>query len=311
MVSKFVLLAAVCICLSWQQPGCLSDESPNTSDNDSSPSIQQQGDQSPTQNQVDKLPSPGSESSKSTIEIPPIDKAIGGIVAAGARSLEPWLKTFGDISKGVQDVTKGGGDNPIASLMNIIKPTTTEAPATKQYPFAQNLDASSIIQGPSKVVNALASTFNVSKVAEVPAMKELAKVGQQTEKVFTKISGIHLSAPPESENVYYEYSPSDEWDGHRKPRYYSKECNFRLACEVGQMMKPMLGPVAHQFRTNKIVQDLQSRYSRAMAYGTLHDNCEKYYCVFLQLFGGPQKFVAASAEIVSRIAQPEPVPEER
>lgn len=241
---------------------------------------------------------------------------------AGARSLEPWLKSISGLSKAIPSGGDGSND-PFKGIMNLIKPPTTTTPTPAATPEPQphlvqqlttglgsipaSLGQGQLFETPVKVVEALTRNFNLTQVAESSPIGDIARVGEQTTKVLTKMSGIRLTAPPEDETVYYEYAPSDEWDGHRRPRYFSKECNFRFACEVGRMMKPMLAPVAQQFRTNKIVQDLQSRYSRAMSYGVLNDNCDKYYCVLLQLFGGPHKFVAASAEIVSQLATPEPI----
>lgn len=259
---------------------------------------------------------PNSKGSSETTQGRSFGEELMGALNVGPRSLEPWLKSVADITKNIPLASQAG--ESVGSLMNIIKPSTTTTPAPETIPttqepaqqgfgvFSTSFEPDQLLGAPAKMVGALTS-FNLTQGLQTGPLKDIASVGVHTSKVFTKLSGIGLTAPPESENAYYEYSPSDEWYGHRKPIYFSKECSFRVACEIGRLAKPVLSPVAQQLTTNKIVQDLQSRYSRAFYYGTLYDSCERYFCVFLQLFGGPQKFVAATAEIVKQIASPEPV----
>lgn len=114
------------------------------------------------------------------------------------------------------------------------------------------------------------------------------------------VHSIRGGPPPEDDWKYYEYAGPYEPYAYRRPKYFSKECQFRFACEVGKLMKPLTYPVTRKVETSRFVQDLQNRYTRAMTYGTLRGNCERYYCVLVALLGGPAGFASGVAEIVNR-----------
>lgn len=123
---------------------------------------------------------------------------------------------------------------------------------------------------------------------------------------FGKMSGLDKEVRPESESVYYDHAPGlNPLDEYRKPKYFSHDCNFRVACEVGKLLRPVASPLSKIVSTNKVIQDLQNRYTRAATYGLLHNSCERYYCIMVELMGGPTKFAAGLVEMLNRLANPD------
>lgn len=98
-----------------------------------------------------------------------------------------------------------------------------------------------------------------------------------------------------------ELTQSEE---EKKP-YISQECAHRVACELGKAMKFMAHPIAKAASKNKMVQDLQNRYTMAMTYGAEHGDCDRYYCVVAQFLGGPKDISGGVVDMTNRVVNPE------
>lgn len=206
---------------------------------------------------------------------------------------------------------------PVAGLGTLTK--TTAAPDPIQQ-LSKNLAilgsslgmSGSIMEAPMKIMNNLLSgTLNLSLVSTNTidnAATRIAKATEATGKAMIASSQmIRPTKQPKSEDdsMYYEFAAPEEPYFYRKSKYFSKECNFRVACEVGHFFKPLTYQFYKGAESNRLVQDLQNRYTRAITYGTLHDNCQRYYCVLVQLIGGPQAFAGGIAEMVNRAMNPD------
>lgn len=174
---------------------------------------------------------------------------------------------------------------------------------------SQIMPSSKLLETPAKVFNSvLQSSLSMPKLGVDTvdtAAEGLLKVTKHTGKVVGDLSGLKLKTDPEPDRVYYEYSSNDEHDGVKKPKYFSKQCNFRLACEVGKIVSPVSGPVKPALERNKFIQDLQNRYTRAFTYGMLRGDCSRYYCLIVQLFGGPTGFAKGVSELINRTVNPD------
>lgn len=128
---------------------------------------------------------------------------------------------------------------------------------------------------------------------------------ESAKKVVSSLSGLDVSPRQETEKVYYDFANPDDLAGHRLPKYFSTECTFRYACEVGKTISIVTKPVLSTVHQNRIIQDFQSRYTRALTYGVLTGDCSRYYCVFAQFLGGPTKFTAGMTDLVNRVVNPD------
>lgn len=111
----------------------------------------------------------------------------------------------------------------------------------------------------------------------------------------------------EDDMVYYNrltYIPTDDY---LRPKYFSTDCSFRFCCELGRWMFRPYSPdlVKRIVLENKFIHDLQNRFTRAATYGYLYGDCSKYYCVVLELTGGPVKFAAGVTELANRFLNPD------
>lgn len=174
-----------------------------------------------------------------------------------------------------KNLTPSPVDGSQATTASPIRDSTTSSPVEQdgpRYPFEELTDT--FIQQPAQF-----GTNIIKKVA--------------TEVV--KTTG-HVAAAA--------INPLSIKDG-KKTKYFSVECQFRVACEVGKLMKPFAAELAKVLETSKVIQDLQNRYTRSFTYGMAHSSCDRYYCLFLQLFNGPESFAKGLTEMINRMANPE------
>ena len=99
----------------------------------------------------------------------------------------------------------------------------------------------------------------------------------------------------------FEFAGPFEPFAFRRRKYFSHECQFRIACEAGRLSRPMTHEVSKTVASSRFLQDLQNRYTRAFNYGSLHADCDRYYCVLVKMMGGPAGFASGVAEIINRI----------
>jgi len=240
----------------------------------------------------------------------------------GQASLEPIVK------KVAEELTKPLQTNDaMKALIKIVAPklvttttaatTTTAVIVTTDSPIDDltktiirlpaNLPKSGLLDGPAKVLNSMiATSINIGQ-AGTDTVDDVAdqaiKVSEATGKAAVGLSESTLQEAPESDDAYYE-DIEDEPENHRKPKYFSRECSFRIACEIGKTVRPMTVPVYKLVERNKIIQNLQNRYTRALTYGVLHNECSRYYCFFVQLMGGQAQFASGIAELIKRVSNP-------
>lgn len=212
--------------------------------------------------------------------------------------LEPMIQMF---NTQLQDQ---GTKSPsiLKPILNILTPstpppaktttTTTRSPIedltrTLVGGIPGALPQSGLLQGPATVLNSMISLTNP----------------------LGKVLGGSSKSDPEGEasddRIYYEYDYGEEASGRKRPHYFSHDCNFRVACEIGRTIRPMTTPFHKIVETNKLIQDLQNRFTRAATYGMLHNDCERYYCLFVKILGGPKQFASGVADMVNRLANPE------
>lgn len=249
------------------------------------------------------------------------------------------VKTIGQTLTAVASV---GSQKPLGSLLDSIIPQASTEVAKKEdvsqpmgpiESLGKNIDkfgsdivgGNKVLEAPMRVFNSLLSAAtniskgNTEKLSE--ATETVVKATEGTSKVVTS-----LVAPKRTKNrkrkskkqeqdeddeddidesEYYEYSETHEPYAHRRPKYFSRECPFRFACEVGKIMKPLAEKFTKEVEKNRFLQDLQNRYTRAMTYGSLRGDCNRYYCFIVALLGGPQGFASGVSEMVNRIVNPD------
>lgn len=230
-------------------------------------------------------------------------------------SFEPIFKS---VTGQNQDVD--GKEQPAKSFFDMIVPksssattstTTTTTPLEDLTKTIVNLPASlpkpKLLDAPTKVLNTvIKSSIEVGAETMTGGSENLLKsVTDTAGKVVGQVTGLMINAKPEREQAYYEYGIGHEPGEYRAPKYFSKECNFRIACEVGRLVNPYSAPLHGVVSQNKMIQDLQNRYTRAMTYGMLNKSCERYFCFLVQLLGGPGQFASGVAELVNRMANPD------
>lgn len=181
-------------------------------------------------------------------------------------------------------------------------PTTTTTTTTTATPI-EELTGKIVKISPLKLPEYSQQTLN--KVIKDISNQDSPVI--EAANQFALMAGQFLppDAPPEDDSAFYEFSHHDEPFKYRRPRYFSKDCNFRLACEVGRQIRSVTAPVQQVILSNKHVQDLHNRYTRAMSYGMINNDCDRYYCVIAQFFGGPQNFAKGMAELANRVANPD------
>jgi len=186
-----------------------------------------------------------------------------------------------------------------------------------------------LLEVPLKVLDGiLSATLNITRAGTDridQATDTVVKASETTSKVVSSLASIppkkhsrghrkppraHIEEDSDEDEYdrdrdYYEFSDSSEPYAARRPKYFSRECPFRFACEVGKIMKPLTHSLTKQAGSTRLFQDLQNRYTRAMTYGSLRGNCDRYYCVLVALFGGPQGFASGVAELINRQLNPE------
>lgn len=189
-------------------------------------------------------------------------------------------------------------DNPLLDASKLLNPTK-------------------IIETPSKVVvGAVEAGQNLTeKAVKSAGGAALDSAVDMTKRIaggpasIAEALGILVGPHKEKESEFYDMTPPEflrDVEPLRKPKYFSRDCEFRMACELGRRLKLMaIKPVAEAIKTNKLIHDLQNRYTRATTYGMLYDNCDRYYCVLLQLMGKPKEVASGMVELVNRLANPE------
>lgn len=217
-----------------------------------------------------------------------------------ARNL-PFLD-MAPVIKSVADGISGSEDQDGASaIFDMLVPksitptaTTIAAPTTTLTP----------IRRLSKTLN------NHSKTllnAPASAMNQMLDIGQKTgeglnaaAKITSSLTGSDdLSPGPDDDSWFFDQGP------RRDKKYFSKDCQFRIACELGKMMRPISDPLKAPIEKSKFVRDLQNKYTKAASYGILYNDCERFYCLFVSLLGGPTQFASAAAQIAGKVTNPE------
>ena len=207
-------------------------------------------------------------------------------------------------------------------------PSTTVAPTTTLNPVAQFsknvgnvgsslVDGSKVLENPLKMINSLinssaeiarANTKNLDN-----ATQKLVKATETTSKMLSQLGGLtnpktnteSASQDKNDDFKYYEFAGLLEPYAFRKSKYFSHECQFRFFCEIGKLSKELTLPLFQVVESNRFLQDLQNRYSRALTYGSVHGQCERYYCALLQVFDGPVGMAKGLTAIANRFANPD------
>lgn len=216
------------------------------------------------------------------------------------------------------DPTKIG--ETIGLITTTTTTTTTPAPVDKLM--------NSISKIPDRLINRTRLTIN-TPIKMINGVMEASNLGDSafdktTDHLMKSVSestgGLLPSKVPEAPmvsnaiDVASEIVPDipilDELtqsEDDKKP-YLSQECAHRIACELGKAMKFMAHPIAKAANNNKIIQDLQNRYTMAVTYGAEHGDCERYYCVVAQFLGGPKEFSGGVVDMTNRVMNPELYP---
>lgn len=198
------------------------------------------------------------------------------------------------------------------------KPRTPEAGIEKPIGDAMKLFGG-LFKGS---LNSMPGNIRLGDTAEsfVNATKQatnmLGKIGDTTKgllnatKTATNLLGIGGKpvSKQEEDLVYYHRMPFVANDDYLKPKYFSTDCSFRVCCEIGKwFFRPAVSApvIKNTVRENKFIHDLQNRFTRAATFGYLYGDCSRYYCVLLELTGGPIKFLAGATEISNRILNPD------
>lgn len=221
--------------------------------------------------------------------IEPIFKSPESVVKSFMTIITPKLDTATNAAN-PNNTSTTSSSNPLENPLGIF-----EVFAKTLIPTSSNANNSEMLISPAKVLDKLVTN----------SASQLVKAGQSAGELANKVSSQSTRVRPETEEYLYEYDSNEEPYMYRRPKYFSRDCQFRVACEVGKLLKPVGHPLGEQVKTNKLVQDLQNRYTRAISYGMLVGDCERYYCLVVQIFGGPKAFASGVAELFNRFANPE------
>lgn len=236
------------------------------------------------------------------------DQASPNSSSFGLKGIEPFFKTVTDQLQ-PKDVDGKPLDASIKNLMDTFLPallpkTTTTTTTTTADPLnlltdklTGPLQKSVLFGGQVKALNNAikgASTLNRGLFDTTNrVVQTIAGGGRQNGQKFS------------DDKSYYEYTPVYDVFQYREPKYFSRDCNFRVACEIGRILKPFAPPLKEVLESSKLAQDLQNRYTRAFSYGIIHEDCHRYFCLLVQFAGGPAGFASGVAELMNRIANPD------
>lgn len=219
---------------------------------------------------------------------------------------------FGLLGPGIADF------DPTAVVSRLIpeRTTTTTTTTTTQAPIRRLFKSISripekLIDGPMHtpmhVINGVIDATRVSDKSLDRTAANLAKVTKTTTNLASRVADL----PARAVNVADAINPlqgssgdGDEEDDESRKPYLSQECSFRIACEIGKASRAMTLPLAKAAKKNKIVRDLQNKYTMAMAYGAVHNHCKRYYCVMTQFFGGPREAGKGAVDMTNRVINP-------
>lgn len=235
-----------------------------------------------------------------------------------------------NISDGIGNQKKSSvSKNNRESLRNDNRKAISELTKTI-VSLPQELNHPSLIKGPAKLVNSVLKT-SIDTVKS--SSKEMNTLGETIndsnlgsglgklipgaihamgggvtlgDKALEAVSGrdsklSKLEDDPDAS--FYEDDDADSnnpglFDGGKR-RYFSKECRFRVACEIGKtVMSPMPSQLLTQYSDNKFMKDFQNKYTKAMTFGLTRKACDRYYCVFVEMMGGPGPFAKGVMELV-------------
>lgn len=223
---------------------------------------------------------------------------------------QPFGKLFNDLVPKMPELLESSVPKTTTSTTT----TTTPSPIQQLGMNIENLGhtlvgGTKVFEAPLKIFNGLlAGTATLGKVGAATVDKtadKIAKATETTSKIATQMNRQEWDPRLEEESAYYEFTSADEPYTYRKPKYFSRECQFRIACEIGKTIKPLTYQITKVAETNRLIQDLQNRYTRAITYGTVHGNCERYFCLLVQIFGGPTGLASGVAEMVNRLVNPD------
>lgn len=156
--------------------------------------------------------------------------------------------------------------------------TTTQAPAIVEL-------AKTISHIPSGLSNPTQKIIDTPVMVLNNVIKSTMHVG---DTVGTQSSETDNQAK-EDDSFYYEDLKSGS-------KYFSRECQFRFACEFGARTKVPQSLI--KLTDFKLIRDLQNKYTKAMTYGFKYGQCEKYFCFVLEMLNGPAKFASGFAEFI-------------
>lgn len=189
---------------------------------------------------------------------------------------------------------------PLLALLPGLITTTTTTTTTTAAPIQElGQNFHEIGKGLTSAMNAPIKVINgITKVSSDGVNKAADGIVKTTSDV---VLGGGSAKRPIDDSRYYEYPTPMEPFAYRRSKYFSRECPFRVACEVGRLFKPFTFRLNGPAMASKFLDDLQNRYTRALTYGNLYGNCEPYYCVLVQLLGGPASFASGVSELVNRM----------
>lgn len=237
--------------------------------------------------------------------------ALGLPVAGGLglKAFEPFIKSVSDQLKPKPISNPATEAQPLKSLMDAFIPklipkvttTTTTTSTTTTTARPNPLDALT-----GKLASGKGGIFGVPMNPLDSVFKGADRVtGGLIESTSRLVHSLTGGTVLPDERQYYEYTPIYDPMSFRESKYFSRDCSFRMACEVGRLLKPFGQPFKQTLETSKLVQDLQNRYTRATTFGIVHNDCSRYYCLLVQFVGGPAAFASGIAELLNRMANPE------
>lgn len=238
---------------------------------------------------------------------------------------------LGNLNKvGESILSAGDNKSPLKTILPLVgmdvkttKTKPTEGPSSSPGPFnelGKNIDnlgekiieSTKLAETPIRMLNRMiagATEVSATGTKTVSALTKtadgIARVAETSSKLVTPSEQPPAPSKEHDDPYNYEFLEPNEPFLHRKPKYFSRECHFRVACEAGKLLRPFTEKVTKEVETNRFLQDLSNRYTRAFNYGSIEGNCDRYYCAFLALMSGPAGMASGMAEIVNRVANPD------
>lgn len=231
---------------------------------------------------------------------------VGNVVKFVSEAMKPETNP---IIKGVSDLLAGKKPSPPEKVADAVEAKVAdsvqdEKPQARGSKRPRPTDDMPLIDGPARV---LQTVFGTSVDLTKKSVRRVDNVADTIATAGGKIAKTLVGSEevPPSDVIYHSAAAPDDPFNHDKPTYFSRDCQFRVSCEMGRAFKPMFDGTRDLIMKNKLVHDLQNRYTRAFSYGLVYNDCEKYYCLFVALMGGPRQFTGAITELANRIANPD------